>query len=202
MAKRMDPELEGLGIGSKVRELRQKRRLTLQDLSDKTGLSKPLLSQVENGHVMPPVATLLRIARALDVGIAHFFQGEEKEEKIALTRASERKRLGRRPHQDATAVGYTYESLELHRSRKCMQPLLVSFAVMDEHDMVFYSHEGEECVYLLDGELEFRTPEESRHLKKGDCLYFDSDVAHAFRSLGDKAARALVVVYAKEPGGV
>ncbi|MBI5445227.1 MAG: helix-turn-helix transcriptional regulator [Deltaproteobacteria bacterium] len=201
MARRMDPELEGLGIGGKVRELRQKRRLTLQDLSEKTGLSKPLLSQVENGHVMPPVATLLRIARALEVGIAHFFQAEEQEEKIALTRASERKRLSRRPHQDA-AIGYTYESLELHRSRKSMQPLLVSFDAMEEKDMIFYSHEGEECVYLLEGELEFRTPGESRALKKGDCLYFDSDVAHAFRSTGEKPARALVVVYAREPGAL
>jgi transcriptional regulator with XRE-family HTH domain len=201
MAKKIDPELQGLAIGAKVRELRQKRRLTLQDLSDRTGLSKPLLSQVENGHVMPPVATLLRIARALDVGIAHFFQGAEKEEKIALTRASERRRLTRRPHQDATAVGYTYESLELHRSRKTMQPLLVTFAAVREEEVVFYSHEGEECVYLLEGELEFRTPEVTRTLRRGDCLYFDSDVAHAFRSIAEKPARALVVVCTREPGG-
>lgn len=196
MAKQIDPALEDLGIGAKVRELRQKRRYTLQDLSAKTGLSKPLLSQVENGHVMPPVATLLKIARALDVGISHFFQEEEKEERIALTRASERKRFTRRPHQDASEVGYTYESLELHKARKHMQPLLVTFGPMGKQDMVFYSHEGEECVYLLDGELEFRTPDEVKTLKPGDCLYFESDVSHAFRAVGTGTARALVVVYA------
>lgn len=200
MAKQIDPELEDLGIGGKIRGLRQKRRYTLQDLSAKTGLSKPLLSQVENGHVMPPVATLLKISRALDVGISHFFQTEEREEKISLTRAAERKRLTRRPHQDASEVGYVYESLELHKARKHMQPLLVTFDVMAKQDMVFYSHEGEECVYLLDGELEFRTPDELKSLKPGDCLYFESDVAHAFRSVGDTPARALVMVYAGEKG--
>ncbi|GAB4265173.1 MAG: XRE family transcriptional regulator [Deferrisomatales bacterium] len=200
MAKKLDPQLEDLGIGEKIRELRQKRRYTLQDLSAKTGLSKPLLSQVENGHVMPPVATLLKIARALEVNISHFFQEEEKEEKISVTRAAERQRFSRRSHQDASEVGYLYESLELHKSRKHMQPLLVTFEVMDKKDMVFYSHEGEECVYLLEGELEFRTPDELRTLKPGDCLYFESDVAHAFRSLGDAPARALVVVYTGEKG--
>jgi len=200
MAKKIDPALEDLGIGAKIRELRQKRRYTLQDLSAKTGLSKPLLSQVENGHVMPPVATLLKISRALDVNISHFFQEEEKEEKIAVTRASERKRFTRRSHQDASEVGYLYESLELHKSRKHMQPLLVTFDAMDKKDMVFYSHEGEECVYVLDGEIEFRTPDELRNLKPGDCLYFESDVAHAFRGLGDTPARALVVVYTGEKG--
>lgn len=200
MAKQIDPQLEDLGIGTKIRELRQKRRYTLQDLSAKTGLSKPLLSQVENGHVMPPVATLLKIARALDVNISHFFQEEEKEEKIALTRASERKRFSRRSHQEASEVGYVYESLELHKPRKQMQPLLVTFEVMEKKDMVFYSHEGEECVYLLDGELEFRTPDEMKTLQPGDCLYFESDVAHAFRSVGTEPAQALVVVYTGEKG--
>ncbi len=196
MAKKIDPQLEDLGIGGKIRDLRQRRRYTLQDLSAKTGLSKPLLSQVENGHVMPPVATLLKIARALEVNISYFFQEEEQEQKVSVTRASERKRLSRRSHQDAAEVGYEYESLELHKSRKSMQPLLVTFGVMEKKDMVFYSHEGEECVYVLEGELEFRTPDEMKTLQEGDCLYFESDVAHAFRTVGSTPARALVVVYA------
>ena len=191
---------EELAIGSKIRELRQKQRLTLQDLSSRTGLSVPLLSQVENGHVMTPVATLLKIARALDVGIAWFFQEEKKEVKVGLTRAGDRKKFHRRPHHDATGIGYTYELLETRKSRKQMQPFLVTFAVTEKKDMVFYSHEGEECVYLLEGELEFRTPEEVRELKPGDCLYFDSDAAHAFRSLSEKPARALVVLYTGDRG--
>jgi quercetin dioxygenase-like cupin family protein len=79
-----------------------------------------------------------------------------------------------------------------------MQPFLVTFQTMDKRDMVFYSHDGEECVYVLEGELEFRTAEEVWTLKAGDSLYFESDASHAFRSLGDRAARALIVVYAAE----
>ena len=53
-------EVKALKIGSKVRELRQKKHYTLQDVAAKTGLSKPFLSQIENDHVVPPVATLLK----------------------------------------------------------------------------------------------------------------------------------------------
>ena len=87
---------EQLAIGDKVRELRQKRRYTLHDLSAKTGLGVDLLAQVEGGDVTPPVATLVKLARALDVDVAHFFQQGEPEEKIALTRASERRALAGR----------------------------------------------------------------------------------------------------------
>ncbi len=83
-----------------------------------------------------------------------------------------------------------------------MQPLLVTFASVAAEDVVYYSHEGEECVFLLDGELEFRTPDQTRSMKRGDCLYFDSDVAHAFRSLGERPARALVIVYTKDGSAV
>jgi transcriptional regulator with XRE-family HTH domain len=200
MADKNDSQLDDYAIGSKIRELRLKRRYTLQDLSAKTGVPKPMLSQVENGHVMPPVATLLKVARALDVNISQFFQEEEREKKIAVTRTSERTHLARRAHQDANEVGYLYESLELHKSRKHMDPFLVTFKVMEKRDMVFYSHEGEECVYVIEGELEFRTPDEKTTLKPGDCLYFESDVAHAFRGVGEKPARALVVVYTGEKG--
>ena len=55
-------EVKALKIGSKVRELRQKKHYTLQDVAAKTGLSKPFLSQIENDHVVPPVATLLKLA--------------------------------------------------------------------------------------------------------------------------------------------
>jgi len=64
-------QIKEFRIGEKIRGQRQQRRLTLQELSDLTALSKPLLSQIENGQVVPPLATLLKIARGLKVDI-HF----------------------------------------------------------------------------------------------------------------------------------
>ena len=184
---------EPFGLGARVRELRQKRRYTLQDLAAKTGLAKALLEQLEEERYNPPVASLFRIAKALEVDVAHFLQAEERDAKVVLTRAAER-RPSKRSHQLDGEVGYSYESLEVHKARKLMQPLLVTFDAMDKKDMVFVCHDGQECVYLLGGRLEFRAGDEVHELESGDCLYFDSDVPHAFRSLGPGASQALVVV--------
>ena len=185
---------ETLALGNRVRELRQKKRYTLQDLSAKTGLPKPLLEQLEANQHNPPVASLFKIAKALEVDIAHFFQEEDQEVKVAVTRPEQRIQSFRRSHQQDGEVGYSYQSLEVHKAHKLMQPLLVSFDIMDKRDMVFVCHEGQECVYVLGGELEFRTPDEVQILHAGDCLYFDSDVPHSFRSLGETQAQALIVV--------
>jgi len=187
--------VKALKIGNKVRELRQKNRYTLQDLAAKTGLSKPFLSQIENHHVVPPVATLLKLARALNVNMGYFFQEEQSSEKISVTRQNERVRIERRPHHQKGEVNYIYEALETKKSNKHMEPFLVEFRDQDTSEMVFVSHEGEEFVYLLDGKLEFRTIDRVEILEPGDSIYFESDISHSFRCLSEQPARAMVVVW-------
>jgi len=189
--------VKALKIGNKVRELRQKNRYTLQDLAAKTGLSKPFLSQIENHHVVPPVATLLKLARALNVNMGYFFQDEQSSEKISVTRQNERVRIERRPHHQKGEVNYIYEALETKKSNKHMEPFLVEFRDQDTSEMVFVSHEGEEFVYLLDGKLEFRTIDRVEILEPGDSIYFESDLSHSFRCLSEQPARAMVVVWSE-----
>ncbi|MDY6908668.1 MAG: cupin domain-containing protein [Thermodesulfobacteriota bacterium] len=189
--------VKALQIGHKVRELRQKYRYTLQDLAHKTGLSKPFLSQIENDHVVPPIATLLKLARALNVGLAHFFQDQEGDEKISIIRPGDRMRMDRRPHQDKEQVNYIYESLETRKSSKRMEPFLVEFPVQEVERMEFQSHTGEEFLYLLEGKVEFRTGDRVEILEPGDSIYFNSDISHSFRCLSDKPAKAVAVLFSE-----
>ncbi|MGW8208717.1 MAG: helix-turn-helix domain-containing protein [Syntrophobacteria bacterium] len=188
-------EVKALKIGSKVRELRQKKHYTLQDVAAKTGLSKPFLSQIENDHVVPPVATLLKLARAFDVGLAYFFQDEVGIDRIAVTRRDERVRVERRPHHRKGEVNYIYEALDTKKTNKHMEPFLVEFPVQDTSEMIFMNHEGEEFLHLLEGTLEFRSIDRVEILGPGDSIYFESELSHSFRCLGEKPARAIVVVW-------
>ena len=190
-------DVKALKLGSKVRELRQQKNYTLQDVAAKTGLSKPFLSQIENDHVVPPVATLLKLARALNVGLAYFFQDEVGTDKIAITRSKERVRVEKRPHHRKGEVNYVYEALDTKKVNKKMEPFMVEFPVQDTSDMVFVNHEGEEFLHVLEGRLEFRTVDRVEVLESGDSIYFESELSHSFRCLGDKSARALVVVWSK-----
>ena len=187
--------VKALKLGSKIRELRLKKNYTLQDVAAKTGLSKPFLSQIENDHVVPPVATLLKVARAFNVSLAHFFQDEVGSDKIAITRHNERIRVEKRPHHRKGEVNYVYETLETKKTNKRMEPFLVEFPVQDSSEMVFMNHDGEEFLHVLEGTLEFRSVSRVEVLESGDSIYFESDLSHSFRCLGEKAARAIVVVW-------
>ena len=188
-------DVKALKLGSKIRELRLNKNYTLQDVAAKTGLSKPFLSQIENDHVVPPVATLLKLARAFNVSLAHFFQDEVGSDKIAITRHNERIRVEKRPHHRKGEVNYVYEALETNKTNKQMEPFLVEFPVQDTSEMVFMNHDGEEFLHVLEGKLEFRSVDRVEVLESGDSIYFESDLSHSFRCLGEKAASAIVVVW-------
>ncbi|RPJ07856.1 MAG: XRE family transcriptional regulator [Deltaproteobacteria bacterium] len=189
--------VEGLKLGEKVKELREKNRYTLQDLAAKTGFSKEDLARIESAGAIPPVATLLRLAKALNVSMSYFFQEQAGSRKIAVTRRQERVRVERRPHHQKGEVNYIYEALEAKKTDKHMEPFLVEFPPQDTSDMVFVSHEGEEFLHLLEGKLEFRSTDHLEVLEPGDTIYFESDVGHSLRCLGEKPAKAIVVVWNK-----
>ncbi len=190
-------QVESLKLGDKVKELREKHRYTLQDMSAKTGLAADLLDQIENNRVVPPVATLLTLATALHVGMVYFFQEEASSKKIAVTRSNERIRMEKRPHHLKGEVSYVYETLEAKKSNKHMEPLLVEIPPSSTSDMIFVSHEGEEFLHVLEGTLEFRSIDQVHVLEPGDSIYFESDIGHSFRSLSENVAKAIVVVWNK-----
>jgi len=103
----------------------------------------------------------------------------------------------RRPHQEKGEVNYRYESLETKKQDKHMEPFLVEFGNSETSEMVFMSHEGEEFLFLLEGKLEFRSVDRVEILNPGDTIYFESDLSHSFRCLGDEPARAVVVVWSQ-----
>lgn len=191
-------ELKELNLGEKIKALRQRKGLSLEEMAKRTNLSQPLLSQIEGEVVAPPVATLLKIARALNVNIGYFFQTDETEKKAVIVRKNERKQVFRRIHEDPAKVGYYYEALAYPKSDKHMEPFQVKFEVKSKEDLLFFNHKGEEFVFVLEGQLEFNYEKEVFLLEPGDSLYFDSSIPHAFRAVGHKSALAIDVIYAAE----
>jgi transcriptional regulator with XRE-family HTH domain len=189
-------ELKELNLGQKIKNLRQRKGWSLQQMADQSGLSQPLLSQIESEVVAPPVATLLKIAKALKVNIGYFFQEAESGKKAVVVRKNERKQIFRRIHEDPSKVGYYYESLAYPKADRHMEPFLVQFEVKRKEDLLFFNHKGEEFLLVLEGQLEFSYEDETITLESGDSLYFDSSSPHAFRALGKKNALAVDVIYA------
>ena len=194
-------EVKELQIGRKIRRLRQEQRLTLQQLAEATGLSKPLLSQIENDQVIPPLATLLRIAKALRVSLHHFFQEEGDSEKCILVRAADRQRQPqprRATGGDPATPPYTYHSLAVGKRQRNMEPFLVEFDARDWQDEMLVSHQGEEFLFLLEGELELHYGEQVMTMHPGDSVYYDSNEPHGYVAVGPVRPRAVAVVYSRD----
>lgn len=188
-------------IGEKIRALRQQKRLTLQELSALTSLSKPLLSQIENQQVIPPLATLLKIAKGLKVGIHFFFEDEGNRQKFVLTRREEIKSEEASPRTVINDVSrpYIYHSLAQGLRHKHMEPFLVQFEKRDWDEKLFFKHEGdEEFLYITEGELDFHYNGEIIRMRPGDSIYYDSSQPHGWVAVGDVPAKAVAVLYTKD----
>lgn len=188
-------EIRELQIGSKVRKLRQQKRMTLQALADATGLSKPLLSQIENEQVIPPLATLLRIAKAFKVGLHTFFE-EEGTSKCIFVPAGEGRQMSRQSLPSGMIHPYIYRSLASGKKNRNLEPYIIEFDNREFNNDIMVSHEGEEFFYLLEGELVFHYGEQIIQMHPGDSIYYDSNEPHAFVAVSQQRPRGVAVIYA------
>ena len=187
-------ELERLGIGKKIRTLREQKRMSLEELSAKVKVTRVLLSQIEDDVVTPTVAALLNLSKVLGVGIDYFFTQAETVEKIELTRANERLSVLKSRETDSTRLTYNYQALSYRLTGKKMEPFFIEFDTETDEKLEPQSHSGEEFLYCLDGEIEFITSDRTIRLRPGDALYFFSETPHVLRGIGAQAPKALAVL--------
>ena len=183
-------------LTKRLKEIRQSKKLTLERLAKLTGLSKGYLSEIENSDQPPPIYTLSRISRALGIDIVDLFAHTAATvpyQTIVVGRGNEHNLMTR----DGTQYGYIYDDLAPNKKGKNMEPFIVTVGFKNDVDILQeFRHEGEEFNYVLEGTLEFFYEGKSHCiLQAGDHVYFDADKPHSARSLGNKQARVLIVIY-------
>lgn len=189
--------LSGYELGRKLRQLRLKKKLGLVELGRHTGLSASMLSQLENGKLIPTLPTLARIAMVFDVGLEHFFGDSNENHSFHLVRAAERIRFPERP--EVRSPGYFFESLAFSAQNKGLQGYWADFPPREEYSQA-HTHEGQELIFVLDGSLNVQHSNIEYVLYSGDSAFFDASLTHAYRGESPQGARALVVTTAAKPG--
>lgn len=189
--------LSSYEIGPKLRQLRLRKKIALIDLGKHTGLSASMLSQLENGKLLPTLATLARIAMVFDVGLDYFFADKRRHRPFVVIRASERIRFPDR--STSPKPDYFFECLAFSTQGKSVQAYLAEFPERAPSDVAEHFHEGSEFIYVLEGSLEIHYQGEDYTLEAGDTVYFDSSEAHSYRGLGPLDARALVITAPLRP---
>ncbi len=178
-------------ISSNIKKFRLQKKITLQELADRTGLTKGYLSKVERSEKAPPYSTLNRIAGALGIEVTAVL--EKDIAPLHDTKLSFGKRENNQLIRETSDfAGYDYIVLGADKPGKNMEPFII-YAPFEIARM--YEHEGEEFFYIMEGRLEFIYGDKTYTMETGDHVYFDSRTPHSGRSLGDKKAKLMVVIY-------
>jgi transcriptional regulator with XRE-family HTH domain len=178
-------------LGGTIRELRQKDHLTIADLAAQAGLSRGMLSKIENGQAATSLDALSRIAAALGVSLAHLFRHYNVPTGSAqLVKAGEGMEVVRR----GTRRGHTYHLLAYDQGpQKSFEPFLIT---MDDASEVFptFEHPGTEFIHMLEGRIEYRHGQQTYVLAPGDSLTFRGDVPHGPENLIELPIKFLAII--------
>ena len=187
-------ETREIPVGEKIKVLREQKGFSLKDVADQTGFSTALISQMENHLISPSLGTLIKLAKALEVKVGDFF-GETHEEPFAIVRKDERKTVSRFASKEGVKYGYGYESLGFEKKNRHMEPFIVTLEPATIKTSKTSTHEGEEFIYVLEGEMEVIFGDHRDVLHPGDSIYYDSTIPHRVQCHQEKVTRILAVLY-------
>lgn len=177
-----------MSIGERIKKSRNEKSLSLRELASMVDLSASFLSQIEQGKASPSIENLKKIANSLDVRVSYLIEDEEVKKNSDLIRANERKFI------ESVDSNTTMSLLTSSNIEKSMEPILYEIGPNGESGRSFYTHNGEEFIFILEGELDIYIEENVYKLYEGDSFYFKSTQKHRFKNNSDKRARALWVV--------
>ncbi|MFZ0132436.1 MAG: FAD-binding protein [Desulfobacterales bacterium] len=173
------------GFGAAVRQLRRARSWSPEELADATGQTPEFIADVENDRLSPPVGFILRLARVMKIDPGTFLHKEE--------RAAIRDRRSQAYYQRTQS--YSYATLTPEAASSHLRAFMITIEAHHDHKPVAYKHEGEEFIYVMEGDLAFTLGSREHVLKPGESIHFNSDVPHKLKSLSARPTRCLVVLY-------
>jgi transcriptional regulator with XRE-family HTH domain len=179
-------------LGDRIRRVREMRKLTVRDLSSRTGIDVGTLGRIESGKVIPALGQLVRLGKALDMKMGYFISpGIEK--LMTVIRKNERRPISRYGERKSMEYGYFYESLAPEKANRLMEPFIVTLVPTGTEE--FSTHAGQEFLYVLEGEMKVQVGDRVEFLKPGDAVYYDSNQPHFVRCAGTAATKVLAVLY-------
>ncbi|MGM8360640.1 helix-turn-helix domain-containing protein [Flavobacterium sp. ARAG 55.4] len=170
-----------LEVGERIRLLRINQKRTLQEVADSCDLSKSMISKIENNKTIPSVATLVKIASVLGTTISGLLEQHGWNKAIVTSRKEAVEKLVK------TEKGYMIFPYASEYHQKKMQPFLF---VARKGEVIPHqlSHDGEEFVFVVEGEMKMQVGDTEYILKTGDSLYFNALQKHGIIPITDEVS--------------
>ncbi len=180
-------------VGDRIRGVRDAHGLTLDDLAARTGIDVAELERVEANKTVPPLGELVRLGKALRTRMSYLVSpGVERP--MTVVRANARRPFSRYGDRRRAQYGYSYESLAPEKANRMMEPFVVTLAPTEADEPS--THDGQEFLFVLEGEMMARVGDQTEILGPGDAIYYDSSQSHLVTCATGKQAKVLAVIYA------
>lgn len=180
-------------IGSKIKGLREIKNISIEDMAQKSGLKIQYLNAIEENLQVPTIGELIKIVRVLGVRVGTILDDFSNEGPV-ISRAQEWEDNPVMRSKENTADRMNYFSLSSKKQDRNMETYIVNLNPCEAEEQLS-SHEGEEFMFILEGEVEVRYGKDVHILSKGDTIYYDSIVPHLVLPRTAEGAKLLAVVY-------
>jgi transcriptional regulator with XRE-family HTH domain len=178
-------------IGQRLKTIREEKGLSLDDLSNMTGFDVDVLAGIENKDVQPQLGTIIKLSTALDSAFSRVMSGVGSK-LYSVTRRNERTAVSRSTSKKGKNKLYSYNSLAPEVKGRHMEALMVTLEVNPEEELSV--HDGEEFIYVVDGEVAVKIGDDRFELTKGDSVYYLSTTPHMVAAKTG-TAEILAVIY-------
>jgi len=184
-------------VGLKIKGIRETKNLSVEEIAERSGLSVEQINSIENDQNLPSLGPLIKIARALGVRLGTFMDDNDSLGPI-VCRAADRERDSSISFSNGATDArkhMEYHPLAQQKAGRHMEPFIIDINPTESLDYKLSAHEGEEFIYVMEGEIELEYGKEKYTLMQGDSIYYDSIVKHHLHGALGKSAKILALVY-------
>jgi len=176
-------------IGHIIKRIRKEKKMTLQELSDQSGVSLATLSRIENERMTGTIDSHQRICKALDIGLPELYSElEESKATVDMQARTARSEVFVHSKKSSSEI-LTSEVLS-----KKMMPILIGIEKGGSTHKEENKRGIEKFVFVLEGKVEARVGKERYHLNRADTLYFEASLPHVFKNIGGADAKIMCVI--------
>ncbi|HNX35567.1 MAG TPA: XRE family transcriptional regulator [Kiritimatiellia bacterium] len=182
---------DGCKVAERVRSFRERLQMTVEVLAEKSGVSAGVVAAIEAGEVYPALGVMVKLSRALGQRLGTFMDDQYQPDPV-IVRADAR--AGERTsHKAGASDGFCYFPLGRGKTDRHMEPFYIEIAA--DAKALVSSHEGEEFIVVVSGEVELEYGGAVQILKPGDSAYYNSVVQHLVKPANGQPAKIYAVVY-------
>lgn len=183
-------------VGEKIKSLREEKSITVEDLAERSGLTREQIERIEDNIDLPSLAPLIKIAKVFGVRLSTFMDEEVGSGPVICRNGEVLDTISFSNTALHSHQYMKYHSLSRSKMNRHMEPFVIDVEPMENNkDYQLTAHDGEEFIMVMEGTMEVCHGKNTYLLNPGDSIYYDSTTPHHVHAYKGKAAKILAVIY-------